>query len=239
MPDIQGVQVLGVEGKAGARSTRFVVKLSQGIQKPNGQFEDQPSTFDQALANKAYALVGQIVDVRVDFSQNKQDASKWYANLVDIAPAGQLAAAPFAAGTPIQAGGGIPMAGVTAPQGGIPMSTGNPDQAAREQRICRQWALGHAFLSVSALYTGAGPDALPELKAHAIALGRELYAIGYAGQPVEETAAPALAPGTVIQTNPGDLIVPLVTDPAGVAGQVNAVMGGAVTVGTGAPAGGF
>lgn len=219
MQDITGTQVLKVEGSPAGRGTRYAVSLAHGVANPvNGYLEQQPSTFENALATKAHKLTGHTVDARVEFAQSKKDPSKWFLNLVDIAPSGQLPPLAPTAGT------AIPMAG--APTGGIPMAQpgqSNGSNPEREQRICRQWALGTAFEAVSVLYTGAGPDALIELKALALELGRELYALGYAGQSVEQPAAASPDPGTPI--------FPVATDPAAVAAQVNDVMGGAVAVG--------
>lgn len=109
------------------------------------------TTFDGTLAEKANGLVGQDVSARVK-SEKKGNYDNHYLN--DVAPQGQLQAAPVAAGTTVT---GIPMQAT--PVSTIPIQQGDPE---KDAKIAKAVAVKAAVPIVAALFQGAGPETLPE-----------------------------------------------------------------------------
>jgi hypothetical protein len=200
MYEIQA-QVLGVEGKQTSKGTIYEVAMSDG--KKYGAWEGD-------LAAKAHGLMGQLVDARVEYTQNSKNG-KTYDNytLKEIGVPGSLPAQ----AVPGVPGALIPIPGVGAPPvtANIPMQAPSIPDAERQKLIVRQSVLSTAHAFVAAIYNGAGPEALVEAEEHAARLASVLYGRVF--------ATPVPAPVTPVSA-------PVPTTPAEVAAQVPGVQVG-------------
>lgn len=176
--DIPGTQVIGVRQETTRKGGSFwKIQLTLGHPEKG----NEPSTFNYPEAEKARMFIGVPVDVRVEITD------KGYFNFIDVAPAGQLPPLAIPAGTQVVQSQVVQ---------GVPAGQSNNDfsKPMRPEDVARVTSLSvfeTAFLSVSNLYVGAGPEALEQMKAEALALAVELYtkAMGGAAQPPAQTQA--------------------------------------------------
>jgi len=171
MPQVQGVIEL-VQGRQTGRGPIYDVQI-------NGQVY---STFDPAASRIAQERMNQLVtaDVAVKPSKDGQFQNYFFNGVVEngqtLPPRpGQ----PGAVAQP-QPQPGVPMAQQLPMQPGIPMAAPAPASGPkmdpeRESRIVKQSSMATAFNFVGSLYEGAGPEAMEEAEAAALALAKRLY----------------------------------------------------------------
>lgn len=179
MESVISGQVLGVESRQSrnGQHTMYDVAFSDG---------NKYTTFDANLAQTAANLSGQAASAKVSVDQRQQN-NRTYTNfnLLEIGPPGSISGA---AAQPIQ--GGVVGPGVIQPAGGgvitpAPQQGGGgggrgftPEDKARVSRFAAQ---GTAFAFVATIYSGLGPEALPEAVKAAKALTEELLNHGQTG----------------------------------------------------------
>lgn len=214
MPDIDG-KVLSVSGRiVGQNRTIYDVQYSDG---------ETYSTFDNALAKEANAIVNQDASARVAISQRPGNNGQIYTNknLVAIALRGQLPPEDMM-GQAGQVVDGIPIVNNQRRGGPGGRGGGGKFTEADKARVTKLAVLGIAYDFFGRLYEGGGAEAADEASTQALALAHDLYTDARKHEtgevPVEATQTQGMAQNTAPITAPA-------ADPAQVAEAVNEAAG--------------